>query len=253
MSKIRSVHALSEQSSLPFVLIVDDDEELQIVLSIHLRSHGYDVGCAKDGLSMRDFISKRRPDLILLDLSLPDITGFELAKEVRSNSNVPIIMLTGQDAEMLTVAGLELGADDFIKKPSSLHEIRARIGAVLKRYNQGSQVEANNEVRDEIAEFVGWSLNFTTRKLYSPTNELIKLTSDEHKLLCALVKNHSQILNREQLLDYLEKEPSENFDRSIDTKITRLRKKIEENPKKPVFIKTERNIGYVFDLPVFWA
>ncbi len=234
------------------ILVVDDDPGVCELLDDYLTTHGYRVSVARDGTSMSRILGKRNVDLIVLDLALPGEDGFDLARQIRSTSRIPIIMLTGRGDEMDRVVGLEIGADDYVSKPFSTRELLARIGAVLRRATSPAMESDPSWDMTKVAAFCGWRLELSRRKLFSPEGGEVRLTTGEFNILLALVENSNRVLNREQLLSLASKDTSEVFDRSVDIQIMRLRRKIEPDPKIPVFIKTERGVGYVFSQPVDW-
>ena len=234
------------------ILIVDDDPAMLEFIEDYFSTHGYAVSTAADGAAMRRVLAELQVDLIILDLNLPGESGFDLAREIRSDSSLPIIMLTGRNDEMDRVVGLELGADDYVAKPFSARELLARVGAVLRRTADASIKVPSTKPEVETATFSGWRIDVPKRRLYSPEGELVKLTLGEFSMLLALVRHSNQVLSREQLLQRTDKDATEVFDRSIDIRIMRLRQKIEPDPGAPSFIRTVRGAGYMFTQPVAW-
>lgn len=234
------------------IVIVDDSPELGESLQLYLSRQGFDVSIAMSGSEGRSLIKERETDLILLDINLPDESGFDIARDIRQVSTVPIIMLTGRKDEVDRIVGLEIGADDYVAKPFSAGELAARIRAVLRRTEVRPPDSEPTDADSRIGSFCGWRIDLGRRRLYSPDEAEIRLTAGEFSLLMALVQYPLQVRTREQLLTALGEDATESFDRAIDTRITRLRNKLEPDPKTPTFIKTERGIGYVFSQKVVW-
>jgi two-component system, OmpR family, response regulator len=234
------------------VLIVEDEKPIREMIAFGLKRHGFEVREAEDCRSARAALADKRPDLILIDWMLPDMSGLELARALkrdRETRELPIIMLTARAEEGDKVAGLEGGADDYVTKPFSPRELLARIRAVLRR----AQMEVVAPGRDETLRayrFEGWELNVRLHRLLSPAGERIEISRGEFSLLCALLSSPKRILSRDQLLELSRLHSTEVYDRSIDVQILRLRRKIEADPSNPTLIRTERGVGYYFDAPV---
>ena len=226
------------------ILVVDDDERICRLLKRYLMREGYGVSTAANAAEMRQRVSGEMPDLVILDLNLPDADGFTLARELRSRSEVGIIMLTGKSDSVDRVVGLELGADDYVTKPFDERELLARVRSVLRRAGQ-SRAPASDE-DGSIVRFAGWHLDLTAHELTSPKNEMVHLTSYEFQLLSMFVERPNRVLTRDQILDLVTGRDWDPFDRSIDIRIGKLRKKLEEDPKNPRLIKTIRGAGYKF-------
>ena len=234
------------------LLIVDDDPGIRETLELYLGCRGYVVSTACDGTEMRARLAADSVDLIILDLVLPDENGFDLLRELRQESQIPVILLTGRGEETSRIVGLEIGADDYIPKPFSAGELAARIGAVLRRSVRTEAPPESGKGKSVTGVFNGWRIDTSQRKLFSPEGEEVKLTAGEFDLLMALATSPNRVMTRERILDYLGEDTSEIFDRAIDTRVTRLRGKIEPDPRNPSYIKTERGIGYVFSCTVEW-
>lgn len=234
------------------ILIVDDSPELGESLQLYLSRQGFDVDVAHTGAEGRALLNRRQADLILLDVNLPDESGFDIARDIRVDSAVPIIMLTGRKDEVDRIVGLDIGADDYVAKPFSAGELAARIRAVLRRAEASGGPPRENGREKRNAWFGGWQMDLARRRLLSPEGREIRLTAGEFDLLLALIKYPLQVRTREQLLASTGENTAEAFDRAIDTRITRLRNKIEPDPKCPSIIKTERGVGYVFSQKVDW-
>jgi two-component system phosphate regulon response regulator OmpR len=181
-------------------------------------------------------------DVILLDVVMPGEDGLTLAREIRAISDVGIIMLTGRDDVLDRIVGLEVGADDYIAKPFHLREVLARVKSVLRR----REPRATPGTANEVVRFEGWRLDLACRQLVSPTGEAVELTTGEFDLFAALAKHPGRVFGREALMDLTRGRSWEAFDRTIDAQVARLRKKIETDAKKPMLIKSVRNVGYVF-------
>jgi two-component system, OmpR family, response regulator len=229
------------------LLIVDDDPQIGTMLSEYFSAQGYRVTAVPDGAEMAQILAETKVDLILLDLHLPGEDGLMLARRVRTDSQIPIIMLTAAGQEIDRVLGLEMGADDYIAKPFNIREVYARVKAVLRRAKPVlvSPDSADGKKPGRYA-FAGWELSMRSRRLRSPQGESIPLTNAEFSLLAAFVQRPSRVLSREQLLDFSRVHSDEVFDRAIDVQVLRLRRKIEADPQNPQIIKTERGAGYIF-------
>lgn len=234
------------------ILVVDDDEALGQALRRYLSAYGFDIDVAQNGTAMRAELSRAKTDLVILDLVLPDESGFDLAREIRKESDVPIIMLTGRGEEVDRVVGLELGADDFVTKPFSSRELLARVNAVLRRSSLRASGDGTVPEAGRTGRFCGRTIDVTRRKLYDEDGEEVRLTAGEFNVLLALIERPKRVLTREQILDCFMAGEPDVFDRSIDTRISRLRRKIEPDPKHPTFVKTEWGVGYFFDQHVEW-
>ena len=226
----------------PHILVVDDDREIRDLLSRFLRKHGVRVTAAAGGREMRKAMEAGRFDLIVLDLMLPGEDGLALCRWVRSTSQMPVIMLTAVSEDTDRIIGLEMGADDYVAKPFNPRELLARIRAVMRRAESTPSAEG----RKGVLVFEGWKLDTARRELFRPDGELVLLTSGEYDLLLTLVERAQSVLTRDQLLDLTRGRDTVPFDRSIDVQISRLRRKIEDDPREPARIKTVRGGGYVF-------
>jgi two-component system, OmpR family, response regulator len=234
----------------PHILAVDDDPAMRELIAEYLRENDLRVTAVATGEEMSRVLSEQVIDVIVLDLRLTDEDGMELAKQVRAESTIPIIMVTGKKDEADRVMGLELGADDYITKPFSPRELLARVRAVLRRYKLVEDLLPARDEKRRAYRFGGWELNLRTRRLTSPRAERIELTNGEFSLLQAFCAAPRRILSRDQLLELSRLNRAEVYDRSIDVQILRLRRKIEPDPSQPEYIKTERGAGYIFDVPV---
>ena len=230
-------------STMDHILIVDDDRDIRDLLSEYLQKQGYRVSSAADGRAMRVVLTRMKPDLIVLDLMLPGEDGLTLCREVRSQSDTPIIMLTARGEEVDRIVGLEMGADDYLSKPFSPRELVARIKSILRR----SRALPANLKPDQVKSFrfAGWFLDVATRNLVSPEGVSIALSGTDFKLLRIFLDHPNRVLNRDQLIDLTQSREAGPFDRSIDLQVSRLRRRLNDNPKDPAIIKTARGEGYV--------
>ncbi len=227
---------------LETILIVDDDKALRDLLKRYLTENGYTPVCASDGSEMHEFLNKTTPDMIILDLMLPGDDGLTLAKQIRLKANIPIIILSARGDEVDRIVGLEVGADDYLAKPFSPRELLARIRSVLRRSHP--QHSTNDEPEQNKA-FGNFRILSQSRQLFREDNE-INLTNGEFTLLDIFTSNPNRVLNRDSLLQLLKGFEHQPYDRSIDVRITRLRRKIEPDPTKPVYIRTIWGEGYLF-------
>jgi two-component system, OmpR family, response regulator len=230
-------------NAVPHLLIVDDDKELCSLLSKFLSRHGYRVSIAHNGGEMTALLDGARINLIILDLMLPGEDGLVLCRRLRATSTVPIIMLTAMGDEVDRIIGLEMGADDYLAKVANPRELLARVRAVLRRSGSPEANDSGDQKR--ILEFAGWRLDVTHRQLYSAKNALVPLRAGEFELLLAFAERPQRVLSRDQLLDLSRGRSANAFDRSIDVQVSRLRRKIEPDPKEPTLIKTVRSGGYI--------
>ena len=234
-------------SDVQHIAILDDDPEIRSLLEQNLRGAGFEVSTASNGRDLKTILEHQTIDLIVLDLMLPGEDGLTICRELRAESNIPIIMLTAMTHEADRIIGLEMGADDYLTKPFSPRELVARIKATLRR--QG-MVTTQSEDRRRTAVFEGWKLDVVRRELRDPEDVLVDLTSGEFDLLAALIERPNRLMTRDLLLDITKGRQADVFDRSIDITISRLRQKIEEDPKNPQFIKTVRGKGYIFSAEI---
>lgn len=232
----------------PHILVVDDDREIRDLVARFLSKHGYRVDTAADGRAMMQALVDGRFDLVVLDLMLPGEDGLSLCRRLRADSNLPVIMLTAIGEETDRIIGLEMGADDYLAKPFNPRELLARIKAVLRR--TGGPPRSDEPAVDQVLAFDGWRLDLARRELRSPDDVLVPLTGGEFDLLAAFATHAKRVLSREQLLDLTRGRAAVPFDRSIDVQLSRLRRKIEADPREPVMIKTVRGGGYIFTCEV---
>ncbi|MDD2880049.1 MAG: response regulator [Rhodoferax sp.] len=227
----------------PKILVVDDDPDLRELLATYLGSNGFVVSSANDGTAMWAALEEGMPDAIVLDLMLPGVDGLALTRALRTKSSVPILMLSARGEELDRVIGLEVGADDYLAKPFGPRELLARLRALLRR---GQTPESESPAITAQTRFGPFALDTLGHRLLRDGQE-ITLTSAEYDLLAALVAHPNRVLSRDTLVDMLRGYERDPFDRSIDNRVTRLRRKIEPEPASPVFIRTVRGEGYLFN------
>ncbi len=238
-----------EAQMKPHVVALDDDPSIRDLLATYLAQNEMRVTAVADGNGLNDTLSREAIDLVVLDLRLPGEDGMKIMNGIRQRSSIPILVLTGVAEEADRVMGLELGADDYLTKPFSPRELLARIRALLRR------AQAQSTLAERVAEvrawrFGNWELNVGLRKLRAADGRLVDLTNGEFSLLAALLASPQRILSRDQLLELSRLHNAEVYDRTIDVQILRLRRKIEDDPARPRYIRTERGAGYVFDAEV---
>jgi two-component system OmpR family response regulator len=227
----------------PHILIVDDHREIRDLVSRALAKEGFRVSDAADGRAMHKVLAAGRIDLILLDLMLPGEDGLSLCRTLRAESDIPVIILTAKGDEVDRVVGLEMGADDYLPKPFGSRELIARIKAVLRRSRaQGVAAEG----RGKRYRFDQWILDTAVRELVGKDGVTVPLSTGEYDLLIVLVERPQRVLSRDQLLDLARGRAASGLDRSIDTQVSRLRKKLEVDPGDPKIIKTVWGGGYMF-------
>jgi two-component system phosphate regulon response regulator OmpR len=244
---------LTNQSKAPMsatarVMIVDDDAEVRAMLCEYLTSHGFEVTEAESGQAMRVALERAVPDVVLLDVNMPGEDGLTLARYLRGRYELGIIMVTGAGDVVDRVVGLEVGADDYVTKPFDPRELRARLRSVLRRVqgragSEPAPAAANAGRRTPVGECL---LDLDTHQLFGREGAEIPLTSMEFELLRVFVEHPNQVLSRDRLLTLTRNREWEPFDRSIDIRIARLRKKVEADAEKPLLIRTVRGAGYMF-------
>ncbi len=231
------------------ILVVDDDAQIRSLLTDYLTENGLRVSTAATGNELSQILDEEAVDLVILDLRLVDEDGMTIARSLRENLAIPVVMLTGVKDEADRVMGLELGADDYVTKPFSPRELLARIRTVLRRTRDaGAESPKRREIK--AYRFGDFELNLRTRRLKRQDGRAVNLTNGEVNLLAALLAAPERILTRDQLLEASRVYDNEVYDRAIDIQVLRLRRKIETDPSQPRFIVTERGIGYVFSAPV---
>jgi len=245
---VTNIQAQAHETTLPHILAVDDDPTMRALIADYLGQHDLRVTAVADGRAMREVLEREVVDLVVLDLRLQAEDGMSLARRLRDESAIPIIMLTGRRDEADRVMGLELGADDYLTKPFSPRELLARIRTVLRR--RRAEVRQGRPEGVRAYRFDGWELNLNTRRLTAPGGEEVLLSRGEYGLLVVLLGAPHRVLSRDQLLDLSRLHGDEVYNRSVDVQIMRLRRKIERDRAAPRYIRTERGVGYVFSVPV---
>jgi len=232
------------------ITIVEDDPDVRAVLERCLGADGYRVTALESGAGIEDILSSSRADLVILDIGLPDIDGLTILQQIRRHSDIAIIIVSGRGDLADRVAGLEIGADDYVNKPFEPREILARVRSVLRRERRHGVAAAQMRDSHQRFGFGDWTLDATAQSLQDPEGRPIGLTSGEFKLLEVMVSRANRVLSRDQLMDACYGSNSPAFDRSIDVCVGRLRKKLHDNPRNPAIIRTVRNGGYIFAAPV---
>ncbi|MEE9432921.1 MAG: response regulator [Sphingorhabdus sp.] len=233
--------------SKPHILLVDDEPSIREPLSKYLGKQGFRVSDAENAALARSALLSYNIDLVLLDVMMPGEDGLSLCRHLAANGGPPVILLTAKGEEMDRVVGLEIGADDYISKPFSPRELVARIHAVLRR--TGSAARSVDSGQQNYG-FAGWTLNAAQQTLHNPEGVLVLLSSGEYRLLEVFVQRPAQVLDRDQLLDLTKGREGGPLDRAIDNAVSRLRRKIEVDPKQPEIIKTIWGGGYRFTAEV---
>ncbi len=229
------------------ILVVDDEKPIADILQFNLKKEGFDVHCAYDGNEAIKLVEEIQPDLILLDIMLPQQDGMEVCREVRKKYDMPIIMMTAKDSEIDKVLGLELGADDYVTKPFSTRELIARVKANLRRQKQAASQQDEQEETNEIT--IGNLVIHPDSYMVSKRGETIELTHREFELLFYLAKHIGQVMTREHLLQTVWGYDYYGDVRTVDVTVRRLREKIEDNPSHPAWIVTRRGVGYYLRHP----
>jgi len=226
------------------ILVVDDDSDVRWMVRKYLSKHGFNVDAADGGAQMRQQFDKQEYDIVILDITMPGEDGLTLARYLRENYSVGIIMLTASAEVVDRVIGLEMGADDYMTKPFEPRELLARVKSVARRLGGLSVAKSGNT--DDRVQFGQCSLDIEAHRLYDTDGHEVAITNMEYDLLKAFAENPDKVLNRDKLLNLAHNREWDPYDRSIDIRIARLRRKIEPDPAKPRVIKTIRGAGYMF-------
>jgi two-component system phosphate regulon response regulator OmpR len=231
------------------VLIVDDDREIREMLAEYLASHGFEARTAEGGEAMRAALAHGAPDVVLLDVRLPGEDGLTLARFLRERYDVGIIMVTAAGEVVDRIVGLEMGADDYVAKPFDLRELLARVKSVARRIQGAARAASSAPAAAQRVPIGRCQLDLRSRQLFGPDGSEVPITAMEFDLLKAFVDHPNQVLSRDRLLALTRNREWEPFDRSIDIRITRVRRKIEEDPDNPRAIRTVRGAGYMYVPP----
>ncbi len=228
------------------ILVCDDEIDVREMLQEYLSKRGYEVSAAAGGEELRSVISSRAVDVMIMDINMPKEDGLSILRSLRPENTTPVIMLTAAGDVVDRIIGLEMGADDYLGKPVDLRELEARIKALLRRGAINESLPADTS-EGNLALFGDYTLDKEAAKLLAPDGSEVPLTAMEYSLLKVFAENKGRVLNRDQLLEQAHDRSWDPFDRSIDIRISRLRRKLETNPEKPEIIRTVRGIGYVYD------
>ena len=245
---VMSIQPHSPATARAHVLNVDNDPIIREMIGDYLSQYEFRVTAVADGTAMQAVLASDVVDLIVLDLTLRAEDGIALVRRLRDESTIPVVMLTGRREEADRVMGLELGADDYLTKPFSPRELLARIRVVLRRRRQ--EVHQGRPEGVRAYRFDGWELNLNTRRLKNRNGQVVPLSNGEFSLLVVLLGAPNRILSRDQLLDMSRLHSDDVYNRSVNTQVMRLRRKLEAEPAKPRYICTERGAGYLFGVPV---
>jgi DNA-binding response OmpR family regulator len=238
-------------TGLQHIVVVDDEQKAREMVGDYLRMHGFAVTLCDGGKSLRAALAGQLPDLIVLDLNMPEEDGLSIIRDLKRHSTVPVIMLTATASPIDRVVGLELGADDYLAKPAELRELLARIRSVLRRSipttaRAPAAIPVAPADRHRVIRFGTKWLDLDARGLRDDDGSEVALTTSEFMLLKAFADHPRRVLSRERLLDLANARDAEAFDRAIDVRITRIRRKIEPDPTRPTIIRTMRGAGYLF-------
>ncbi|EFO28965.1 transcriptional regulatory protein OmpR [Roseibium sp. TrichSKD4] len=232
----------------PHILVVDDHRDIRETLARYLIKNGFRATSVESAAHARKALKAAVIDLVVLDIMMPGEDGLSLCRHLVATGSIPVILLTAMADDMDRVIGLEIGADDYVTKPFNPRELLARIKAVLRRTN--TEPKDRDPLDHELLSFEGWQLHVGKRELFDAEGAPVPLSSGEFQLLCAFLKRPKMVLNRDQLMDLTTGRMPNVFDRSIDNQVSRLRKKIEVDPKDPKLIKTVWGGGYMFTADV---
>ena len=232
----------------PHIAVVDDNRDIRELVTRYLGEHGYRVSEADSAAALKRVMQRSAPDLIVLDIMMPGEDGLSVCRKLRATSEVPIILLTAVVEETDRIIGLEMGADDYVTKPFNPRELLARIKSVLRR---AYSLPPNRVgARSKMVKFDRWTLDVGRRELVDAEGVAVPLSTAEFRLLSVLLERPRFVLTRDQLLDLTSGKTADVFDRSIDNQVSRLRRKIEADPKNPMLIKTHWGGGYSFGVDV---
>lgn len=228
--------------SAPHIAVVDDHRDIRDLVGKYLMQHGYRISLAESAVALRRLLERSALDLVVLDVMMPGEDGLSLCRHLRSTTDLPVILLTAMAEETDRIVGLEVGADDYVSKPFNPRELLARIKAVLRRVQ--SLPPQKGRLASKVVRFDRWTFDVNRRELMGDDRVAVPLSTAEFRLLCAFLDHPGLVLSRNQLLDLTVGRDADPFDRSIDNQVSRLRKKIEADPKTPALIKTHWGGGY---------
>ena len=228
--------------SAPHIAVVDDHRDIRDLVGKYLMQHGYRISLAENAVAFRRLLERNALDLVVLDVMMPGEDGLSLCRHLRSTTDLPVILLTAMAEETDRIVGLEVGADDYVSKPFNPRELLARIKAVLRRVQ--SLPPQKGRLATKVVRFDRWTFDVNRRELTGDDGVAVPLSTAEFRLLCAFLDHPGLVLSRNQLLDLTVGRDADPFDRSIDNQVSRLRKKIEADPKGPALIKTHWGGGY---------
>jgi two-component system OmpR family response regulator len=228
--------------SAPHIAVVDDHRDIRDLVGKYLMQHGYRISLAESAVALRRLLERSALDLVVLDVMMPGEDGLSLCRHLRSTTDLPVILLTAMAEETDRIVGLEVGADDYVSKPFNPRELLARIKAVLRRVQ--SLPPQKGRLATKVVRFDRWTFDVNRRELMGDDRVAVPLSTAEFRLLCAFLDHPGLVLSRNQLLDLTVGRDADPFDRSIDNQVSRLRKKIEADPKTPALIKTHWGGGY---------
>lgn len=232
------------------ILIIDDEKDIRDPLAKYLGKHGFRTSVAADGKEMDQLLATANADLIVLDIMMPGEDGLSICKRLQESCQIPIILLTALTEDTDRIVGLELGADDYVTKPFNPRELLARIKSVLRR---SQMLPPQKQQSRGLVKFGKWRFDFSLKEILGPNDVAVRLSSGEHILLVSLIEHAGATLSRDQLLDLTKGREAQLFDRSIDNQISRLRRKIEDDPKNPQIIQTQWGGGYLFAAELEWV
>ncbi len=230
----------------PLIAVVEDDAEIRDLLTAYLAKEGYDVRACRDGLSLDALLADVRPDLIILDVMMPGEDGLSICRRLSAEKVAPIIILSARGDDLDRIIGLEIGADDYLAKPFNPRELAARIKAVMRRGAMEQEAPLVAQSPREVLAFETWRLDVDGRVLTDAAGAVVDLSSGEFALLAAFARRPRRVLSREQLLDLTRGPDAALVDRAIDVQLSRLRRKLGDDPRDPALIKTIRGDGYMF-------
>lgn len=233
------------------IYVLEDDPDITNVIVRTLKEEGYALESFNRRASFLNRLERKQPDLCLIDLSLPDGDGLSVITDSLKTNRIPSIVVTGKTSLTDKIIGLEVGADDYVVKPFEPRELLARVRAVMRRAKNTQSEDESSSV--ETAKFAGWTADFDRCTLINPQNIEAELSAAEARLLLVFVKSAGRVLSRNQLMDHMRTSDEDPLDRSVDARISRMRKKLDDDPKSPTLIRTVYGAGYIFSAKVEWS